>query len=231
MNYFWILSKIGIIYFVLILLLRILGKREVGQLSIFDLVILLIIADIASLGIDNDGFFLASVLCLILLAVLQKTLSFVLLKIAKLRNICDGSPTIIIYNGILKIKNMRKELYTMDDLVGQMRQADIMDINEIKFAVLETNGSLSIMKKNENKNFIMPIILSGEYVLDNMECIGVLKEDIEYILMKNSLLLKKIMYASVEKDWFLYYYKESKKSKDISQCKIPLRLDKKKDVC
>jgi len=66
MNFGWIFVKIIIIYFFLIILLRVLGKREVGQLSIFDLVVLLIIADIASLGIDNDEFFWVSLFCLLL---------------------------------------------------------------------------------------------------------------------------------------------------------------------
>ena len=74
MNYLFLVFKIIVIYFSLILLLRLLGKREVGELSIFDLVVLLIIADIASLGVDNNEFFIPSFICLFVLLVLQKIL-------------------------------------------------------------------------------------------------------------------------------------------------------------
>ena len=111
-NYLFLILKICVIYLSVIIILRILGKREVGELSIFDLVILLIIADIASIGIDNTEFFIPGLVCLVTLAVLQKIFSYILLKFARLRGVCDGNPTIIIYNGIINIKNMSKELYT-----------------------------------------------------------------------------------------------------------------------
>ena len=93
MNYGILFLKIAAVFFCLILVLRILGKREVGELSIFDLVVLLIIADIAALGIDNDEFIIPSYFCVFILVVLQKILSLLLIKVAKFRNIIDGSPT------------------------------------------------------------------------------------------------------------------------------------------
>lgn len=215
MNYLWIIGKIVIIYFILIALLRVLGKREVGQLSIFDLVILLIIADIASIGIDNDEFFWASLLCLLVLAVLQKILSYALLHFAKLRNICDGNPRIIVYEGTLQVKNMQKELYTIDDLVCQMRLEHIMDIAEIKLAILETNGTLSIFKKYNHSEVIMPVILSGEYIAENMNCIGLDKSRIDKALKENKLDIKYILYASYQKGQLTYYYKKNKKLSEI----------------
>lgn len=215
MNYLWIIGKIIIIYFILICLLRVLGKREVGQLSIFDLVILLIIADIASIGIDNDEFFWPSLLCLLVLAILQKILSYALLHFAKLRNICDGNPRIIVYEGTLQVKNMKKELYTIDDLVCQMRLEHIMDIGEIKLAILETNGTLSIFKKYNHDKVIMPVILSGEYIEYNLNCIGVEKTKIEKALKENKLDLKYILYASYQQGKITYYYKKNKRLTEI----------------
>lgn len=136
MNYGILFLKIAAVFFCLILVLRILGKREVGELSIFDLVVLLIIADIAALGIDNDEFIIPSYFCVFILVVLQKILSLLLIKVAKFRNIIDGSPTTVVMDGKLLIKNMRKEHYTVDDLVSQMRIEHIMDLDEIKLAIL-----------------------------------------------------------------------------------------------
>ena len=180
-NYLFLILKICVIYLSVIIILRILGKREVGELSIFDLVILLIIADIASIGIDNTEFFIPGLVCLVTLAVLQKIFSYILLKFARLRGVCDGNPTIIIYNGIINIKNMSKELYTFEDLVSQMRMEHIMDISEIKLAILETNGTLSVMKNDSHQELCLPIILSGLYVKENIAVLNIKKDNNKFI--------------------------------------------------
>ena len=217
MNYPWILIKTAIIYFLLIIILRFLGKREVGQLSIFDLVILLIIADIASIE-----FFLASLLSLVLLAVLQKLFSFLLLHLSTLRGISDGNPKVIVYEGKLKIKNMRKEMYTVDDLVSQMRLFHVDDISKIKMAILETNGNLSIFKYHEDEEFILPVVLSGKIVKDSLECLNFNKEKLEVILSDNNFKLKKILYASMSLN-FLYVYNDNNNKESIGPCIIRIK--------
>lgn len=226
MDYVWIASKVILIYFLLIIILRFLGKREVGQLSIFDLVILLIIADIASIGIDNNEFFFPSMICLAVLAILQKILSLALLHISKLRTICDGAPTIIVYEGVLQIKNMRRELYTIDDLVCQMRLEHIMDITEIKMAILETNGTLSIFKSSSNDRAILPIILSGDYVKENLEYSRLSMKELDSILTMNKLKRKKIIYASLSEEYLTYFYKTNRKIEQIKGCILRIKSNR-----
>lgn len=215
MNYGTILLKILFIFFILIIIFRILGKREVGELSIFDLVILLIIADIASLGLDNNEFFWPSMASLLLLVILQKILSLILLKSNRLRAIVEGRPTIIVYDGIIKFDNMKKELYTMDDLISQMHEKHIMDINEIRLAVLETNGTLSIFRKSKFSNVILPIIVSGDYVIDNIKELNLDFDRIRECIKNNNLEIKKIMYASIYENQITYYYISTNKLKEI----------------
>lgn len=222
MNYLFLILKICVIYLSVIIILRILGKREVGELSIFDLVILLIIADIASIGIDNTEFFIPGLVCLVTLAVLQKIFSYILLKFARLRGVCDGNPTIIIYNGIINIKNMSKELYTFEDLVSQMRMEHIMDISEIKLAILETNGTLSVMKNDSHQELCLPIILSGLYVKENLAVLNIKKDKISKALSKNNLDIKKIMYASIQNGVLRYYYRKNKRLKELKESKLML---------
>ena len=221
-NYLFLILKICVIYLSVIIILRILGKREVGELSIFDLVILLIIADIASIGIDNTEFFIPGLVCLVTLAVLQKIFSYILLKFARLRGVCDGNPTIIIYNGIINIKNMSNELYTFEDLVSQMRMEHIMDISEIKLAILETNGTLSVMKNDSHQELCLPIILSGLYVKENLAVINIKKDKISKALSKNNLDIKKIMYASYQNGVLRYYYRKNKRLKELKESKLML---------
>lgn len=215
MNYGILLLKISAVFFCLILVLRILGKREVGELSIFDLVVLLIIADIAALGIDNDAFIIPSYFCVFILVILQKILSLLLIKIAKFRNIIDGSPTTIVMNGKLLIKNMRKEHYTVDDLVSQMRVEHIMDLDEIKLAILETNGTLSIFRKERFDEIKLPVIVSGQIVKDSLKLLNWDQDKFMERLKKHHLEYKKIIYASLHKNIFYYYYREDKTEPEL----------------
>ena len=211
MNYFELISKVIIIFFVLIVLLRVLGKREVGQLSIFDLVILLIIADISSLGLDNSKFFIPSIICLFVLALLQKLLSIILLKFTSLRGICDGKPTILVYDGKINIKNMRKELYSIDDLVSQMRGLNAMDIKCIKLAVLETSGRLSIFTNNDYQSVSLPIIISGIFIKEAFDNQMLNIDKIKNYFNKKNLKIKKIIYASLNENELTYYYLNNNK--------------------
>ena len=215
MNYGILFLKIAAVFFCLILVLRILGKREVGELSIFDLVVLLIIADIAALGIDNDEFIIPSYFCVFILVVLQKILSLLLIKVAKFRNIIDGSPTTVVMDGKLLIKNMRKEHYTVDDLVSQMRIEHIMDLDEIKLAILETNGTLSIFRKERFNEIKLPVIMSGQIVKDSLKLLNWDQKQFEERLKKHNIAFKKIIYASLHRNTFYYYYRENKSDPEL----------------
>ena len=215
MNYGILFLKIAAVFFCLLLVLRILGKREVGELSIFDLVVLLIIADIAALGIDNDEFIIPSYFCVFILVVLQKILSLLLIKVAKFRNIIDGSPTTVVMDGKLLIKNMRKEHYTVDDLVSQMRIEHIMDLDEIKLAILETNGTLSIFRKERFNEIKLPVIMSGQIVKDSLKLLNWDQKQFEERLKKHNIAFKKIIYASLHRNTFYYYYRENKTDPEL----------------
>lgn len=215
MNYGILFLKIAAVFFCLILVLRILGKREVGELSIFDLVVLLIIADIAALGIDNDEFIIPSYFCVFILVVLQKILSLLLIKVAKFRNIIDGSPTTVVMDGKLLIKNMRKEHYTVDDLVSQMRIEHMMDLDEIKLAILETNGTLSIFRKERFNEIKLPVIMSGQIVKDSLKLLNWDQKQFEERLKKHNIAFKKIIYASLHRNTFYYYYRENKTDPEL----------------
>ncbi len=223
MNYGFLLLKITAVYIILIVALRILGKREVGELSIFDLVVLLIIADIASLGIDNDEFVLPSYMCVFVLVVLQKLLSILLLKQSFFRNLIDGSPTTIVVDGKLLIKNMKKEHYTIDDLVSQMRLEHIMDMDEIKLAILETNGTLSIFRKDRFNEVKLPVIISGSLIKESIALLRYDLEDFKTELKKNKIDYKTIIYASLHKNILHYYQRNKNKEEMLAGHKLVLK--------
>ena len=141
MDYF-ILVKINAIYFIILFIMKFMGKREIGQLSLFDFAVILIIADIAVTGLDTEDF-IVYIIGIVILGIIQKTLAYIGLKFAKIRNLLDGKESLIIIEGKLNLKEMKKQSYNVDDLVIQMRLKNIRSISEIRYLILESNGEIS----------------------------------------------------------------------------------------
>ena len=121
-----IILKTIIFYLVLIVVVRLLGKREVGEISVFDLVILLILADIATLAINAEwSLVIPSILSLFALLVLQKIFAYVSLRFVKVRKILDYSPSVIMYDNKLNIEEMRRQAYTVEDFLFQAREKGV----------------------------------------------------------------------------------------------------------
>lgn len=150
MNYNIVLRCI-IAYFLVFFLLKFMGKREVGQLSLFDLVVLLIIADVAVTSIEaSNKDFYSYMISLLMLGCFQKIIAKILLKYPRLRDFFDGKESLIIANGKINITEMKKLGYNMDDLLTQLRLKNIRSLQEVRFAILETNGEISIFRYEKN---------------------------------------------------------------------------------
>ncbi len=203
-----IILKTVLFYIVLIIVIRLLGKREVGEISVFDLVIILIVADIATLSINaNWDMVIPSILSLFSLLILQKLLAFLSLTFPFLRNVFDYSPSIIVYDGKLNLKEMKKQAYTVEDLICQAREKGVMDLSEIKMAILESTGQLSIYKKDEYQRQILPIVVSGILKTENLKVLELKEEDVRKYLSEKQLMLEEIDYLA--SDGSKYYIMES----------------------
>ena len=151
-EYINLMVKCFIVYFVIIFALRVMGKREVGELSVFDIVIYLVMSELLAISItDAHESILKSLVPIFTLAFLQIVISWILLKSKKTRDVFDGKNAILIHNGHINQKIMKKERYNIDDLMSQIRSKDLCSPDEAAFAVLENNGQLSILPKNKCK--------------------------------------------------------------------------------
>lgn len=195
MDYLVISIRTIISYGILIIALRIMGKREIGQLNLFDLIILLSIADVMVISIEEYELnYLYILLPVVLLTMLQKLAALILLKSSKLRTMIDGKPSIIILNGVIQIEEMRKQSYNMDDLLLQLRSQSIFDVSLVHLAVLENNGMLSIVEKSEvEMEFSMPIIVSGVLEEELIQIYGIDKEKVIRSIGNNCLSIDKIL--------------------------------------
>lgn len=192
--YFTLIFKTIFMYFFIIFVYRLMGKKEVGQLSIVDLIVSILIAELIALSIQEDQkSLLISVIPILVLVGVQILISYITLKSDKLRNIIDGKPTIIIKNGKLNFTEMSKLRYSLDDLLTQLRLQGVKSIDKVKYAVLENNGNLSVF--NEDSDYPLALILDG--VID-YNVLKEIKKDYNWIInvLKNkNIELDDVFYA------------------------------------
>jgi uncharacterized membrane protein YcaP (DUF421 family) len=149
---FWSLFiRTVMIYFVVFLIMRFMGKREIGKLSVFDLVISVMIAEIAVIVVeDTDRAMWEGIVPMATLLLIQVVSAFMTLKSRRLRLLFDGKPSIIIEKGKLNSEVMRKQRYNLDDLMLQLRENKISAVADVEFAILETSGKLSVIEKEKS---------------------------------------------------------------------------------
>jgi len=154
---FTIFWRTVLIYFVVFVILRLMGKREIGKLSVFDLVISIMIAEIAVFIIDDPQLPIVNgLLPMVTLVLIQIVLAYVTLKNQKARSWFDGKPSYLIENGVLNQEEMRKQRYTLDDLLMQLRERQVTNMADVEFAVLETSGKLSVIEKQTEQDTAEP---------------------------------------------------------------------------
>ena len=210
MKYFIILYRSVFFYFIVTILYRIMGKREIGELSIMDFIVSLFIAELVAISIENVNMSIfMSLIPVLTLSLIQIGLSYLSIKNKKIRDILDGNPSVIIENGKINFKEMKRQRYNIEDLLMQLRDNSIKSISEIDYAVLETNGKLSIFKKDNNKEYPLPLILNGEVDLNTLKRINKNERWLDSELEKKCIKREDIFYCFYENDNL--YIIESKK--------------------
>ena len=199
-------------YFFIILAYRIMGKREIGQLGIIDLIVSILIAELVAISIENiDDSIFFTIIPIALLVLLELILAFVSIKSRTFRTLFGGKPSLIIANGNVNYKEMIRQRYSMDDLLLSLRQNEIKSIDEIEYAFLEPNGKLSIFKYNvfrTKSNYPMPLIVDGVLQEKALNYIRKDKKWLEAELSKKNLTIKDVFYA-FKKKTKIYLIKKS----------------------
>lgn len=212
MDYVKVILRMIFFYFFIILIYRIMGKREVGQLGIVDLIVSILIAELVAISVEDiDKSIMASVVPIFCLVGLQIILSFASLKNPKLRELLDGNPTFIIKNGRVNYSEMVRQKYNLDDLLTQLREKGYRNIEEIEYAILENNGTLSVFNynKKEKSPLPLPIILDGKVQGEALKEMGRDDSFVNNLLKKNDVKLEDVFYAFYkDKSVFLIKYNE-----------------------
>lgn len=170
--YLEILFRTVFLYIFVLVVFRLMGKREVGELSIMDLVVFVLIAECVAFALEDlkKPIFQHIFPILILLAI-QFLNSLLTLKNKRVRDLIDGDPSLIVRDGVINEEEMRKQRYNLDDLFQQMREERVPSVQNIDYAFLEPSGKLSIFLKGEEK-LILPLIVDGQIIDKHLKLIN-----------------------------------------------------------
>ena len=218
------------LYIFVIIVMRMMGKREIGQLQPYELAITLIISELVTLPMENNGIPLVSgIIPVLVITFTQMLLSFVTTKSHFMQDLISGTYTIIIENGNLIEKNMIKQKYTIVELLEQLRLNGVAKISDVQYAILETSGQLSVILKepkrpvtaeqmNINTSYEgLPInlILDGKLVTSNIDGIKITEKEVKEFLKTNGLKLDEVFYLSVDAQKEYYLQRKEKDQWEI----------------
>ena len=189
------------------------GKREVGQLGIIDLIVSILIAELVAISVEDLSVsILKSIIPIICLVILQIVLSYSSLKSSKLRNLLDGVPVFIIKKGKINYKEMVRQKYGLDDLLEQMRERGYRNIEEVEYAILENNGTLSVFPYEKKKTVTplpLAIILDGKIQRETLFELGKSEEELLSLINDKGLELEEIFYGFLKnKNIYIIKYQE-----------------------
>lgn len=163
-----------ILYVVVLFALRIMGKSELSKMSTFQMVVLFMIAELASIPIDSPSSSLINgAVAIFTLLFLQVLLSYVSIKNEKFKNFINGRPSIIIDKGMLNVKEMERLRITVNDLFEQLRIGNCPSITDVEYAVMESNGQLSIIAKTDQEKLPLVVISDGTIYEENLSKAGI----------------------------------------------------------
>lgn len=144
-----------VLYIIVLIVMRFMGKREIGQLQPFELAISIMIADLASIPMTDIGIPISNGIIPILgLLVMHLVISIINLKSLKMRQIICGKPSILIYRGRIDEKVLKKERFTITELEERLRGNNVVNLGDVEYAILETSGEVTVIQKPEKRNTI-----------------------------------------------------------------------------
>lgn len=208
------LIRTVILYLLVILTVRAMGKRQIGELQPTELVITILLSEIVAIPMqDNDLPLINTIIPVLVLVAFEILISVISLKSVKFRSLMQGNSLLIIRNGVLDQKQIKRLRYTVDDILEALRQKDIFDISKVQYAVVETNGELTVMLKPEyeavtkkdlgikaeDSGIPCVVIADGKIIQSDFKDCGMSMEKLEAILRKNKINAEDTLLMTIDK--------------------------------
>lgn len=218
---FIVLIRTVILYLIVIVSMRLMGKKQIGQLEPFELAIAIMISELASLPMQDTRIpLIHGIIPIATLLVLQTILALIQLKSEKMRSILSGKPSILIKSGKIDISELKNEKFNINDLMEELRLQGYYDIEDIEYAILETSGQLSVIPKTELSNVTksdlnitakqdslpVTLILNGRINKENLKIINKDETWINAQLKQNKIpSIKNVFLALMDSKGKFYY--------------------------
>ena len=201
-----------ILYTILLISMRIMGKGDLGELQPFDLVVSLMLAELAVMPMEDlDAPLFHGIMATVVIMFLQCLISYVSLKSNTARKIICGVPSVIYDHGRFNVKDMNRLRINMNDILGQMRLKGYYNFEDIDYLILETNGDVSIVAPESKtakrvKRIPIATILDGKIMRNNLEKFDIPIDKLENSLKKEKLRYRDVLYGFIdENDKFVFY--------------------------
>lgn len=217
---FVVLARTVILYIIVVTVMRLMGKRQIGELQPYELATAIMISELAAVPMQDMGIPLINgIVTILVLLICQFIISFVSMKNNSIRNIVCGKPVVLIENGKIIEENLRREIYNLNDLLEQLRINNTANIGDVEFAILETSGQLSVIPKSQKRpvtpadmglstsyeGLSLDLILDGELNHENLRKTDLGMDWLRSELMKKGISsIKNVLFASLDPDGNLY---------------------------
>lgn len=213
------LIRAVIIYITVITAMRIMGKRQIGELKPHELVITVLVSQVASIPLEDNSMPLANMFVPILIFVsFEIIVSVISMKSLNFRNLIQGRPMFVIRNGKIDEKQMKRLRFTIDDLIDAIRQKDVFDISTVQDAVIETNGSISVLQKAEEapvtpkqlklsvdeNSTPIAVVIDGKPVTEYFSTEKIKNSKTELVVNNENKDIKDIMLLTIDEDGNTY---------------------------
>lgn len=221
-------ARTVVVYLFLIAVIRFLGKRQLGQMEPSEVVVTMLVADLASFPMEDPDIPLtAGVVPILAVLSMEILLSLLSVRSLKVRKLLCGKPVILMENGDFLQENMRKNRITIDELLSQLRQKDIMDPSTVRYAILETGGNLSVFPYPEYEPAAardagvpveslkapITVVSDGRVLSDNLKKAGKNQKWLEKALQKQGVTLEQTFLLTVDEENKILFYKKQRKRK------------------
>ena len=217
-----------VVYILVLVVMRLMGKREIGQMQPFELAISIMIADLASIPMTDIGIPISNGIIPIMgLLVMHLIISVINLKSSKIREFICGKPTILINKGKIDEEKLKRERFTLNELEEKLRSNNVMDLGDVEYAILETSGDVSVIQKPNKRNTtpedfnIMPeyegisynLVIDGKVMQENLKQIGENYDWLKKQTQKFQMMPEEALIVTINGKGSIYCQKKEKQLK------------------
>lgn len=204
-----------ILYCVVFIVIRLMGKKELSKVQPFEFTVIILIADLASAPMSSRAISIFDgIIPIITLLIAYSIFTLVTQSSNKVQDIVCGTLSLIIKDGKLIESEFSKQNYTLADLMEQLREHDIFKIQDVKYALVETNGNLNVIKNSDNMTSLpLNIVEDTKPSVTNLKLLNMTEEDLDKLLSERNLDIKNILLATMDENSnFMYQLKDEVKS-------------------